>query len=679
MITYVDKSTAIAYRARFEKATQALVEAEAKEPGTGLTFTEAEDGSRVAENPISTIEQYFAALPKLLKLGTNDVHSEGRRYAMLPIGEDYFEIDANKRIITIPKAFSDNGIAVQGDQLAEVLYFKVDRYFDAKDLDDTDIYIQWINAEGIQGVSTPFVVDIMSEPNKMIFGWAIPNSVTKTQGQIQFAVRFYKWTDDTSKTTFSFSLATQTATVKVNPTLDFAIDIDNIEKLINTQADNELLINRIKTSKTTLTGQAQAGEPYYILDLTDVYDPNIKKHEDAYYVDLDENGEYKLLVQANSPDAGVITYDWSRVDLHDAKNNSQIDNVFEFIPTKDTTPQNKVYYIEDKDKSTDINKSYSIYDSTTGFPDDETVVVYEKIATCVAKSTGIYYATAANNVGNQNSTYTPSTQCIVPSPKVPIVGSLAEHVYVTEETPGVLTIEVDNQEENGTKNGLLTYVWSVNHHSPYAEDDGIADEFVELDAEDSRLSTDGKTLTINYAGLEDDAVKDVEGTYRVKVINTKNGESTIGVTEENAITECQVSYPAEAPVLVEPVVDENGRVSIDLSKHEAMTVSVDEAWSKRWNVKGNITYQWYLSSQDGDIEYEGITGIYEAAASELKTLKRQIEDGEVTLEKSDDILITDATESTFVPPTGGMYYCVVSNAKNDTSAESVSKIFVVAG
>ena len=70
---------------------------------------------------ITTLEEYFSWLRNL---GNID-----RKYTVLPLDEDHFEINADTRAISIPASFKKNGVAVQGDDLAEVLYFRVDRYY----------------------------------------------------------------------------------------------------------------------------------------------------------------------------------------------------------------------------------------------------------------------------------------------------------------------------------------------------------------------------------------------------------------------------------------------------------------------------------------------------------------------------------------------------------------------
>ena len=82
---------------------------------------------------ITTLEEYFSWISNLGRIN--------RKYTILPLDEDHFEINANTRAINIPASFKKNGVAVQGDDLAEILYFKIDRYFDYMDLNNCDIYI----------------------------------------------------------------------------------------------------------------------------------------------------------------------------------------------------------------------------------------------------------------------------------------------------------------------------------------------------------------------------------------------------------------------------------------------------------------------------------------------------------------------------------------------------------
>jgi hypothetical protein len=141
MITYVNSSNAEKYSVLFSAATQSLLAAGKLQPMKQNGQPVKDDtGLTIAEDPITTVEQYFSYLPDLIALGASDkvydaLRAEGRRYTMLPLDEAAFTVDANTRAITVPPEFLANGVGVQGDKYAEILYFVVDRFFDISDLD----------------------------------------------------------------------------------------------------------------------------------------------------------------------------------------------------------------------------------------------------------------------------------------------------------------------------------------------------------------------------------------------------------------------------------------------------------------------------------------------------------------------------------------------------------------
>ena len=127
MITYVNDASLSAYSKLFETATKDLKEKNVVDS----SFTR-----------IESLSEYFEYIKDLAKIDPI--------YTRLPLDEEVFEIDANTRAITVPKSFQNNGISVQGDVMSEILYFKINRFYDATDLaqDDMKIYIQWQNADG---------------------------------------------------------------------------------------------------------------------------------------------------------------------------------------------------------------------------------------------------------------------------------------------------------------------------------------------------------------------------------------------------------------------------------------------------------------------------------------------------------------------------------------------------
>ena len=243
MITKVTKENKALYNAWFEKARN--------------------DSQNDA---ITSLDAYFAVITQLANIDPI--------FTVLPLDKPTFDINANSRAIKVPEEYKKNGISVQGDEIAEIIYFSVDRYFDSVDLYDEDIRIaiQWEGAShdrvnGLQGVSSEHIRDITTRKaeDKMIFGWALNSDITKYPGTIKFAVRFYKLqTGDDGQPEITFSLSTLTQSATINPALDFTIKQGNFDaKVYN---DSAKIKNRLKNSVTPSELDI-ALPPYFLLNL----------------------------------------------------------------------------------------------------------------------------------------------------------------------------------------------------------------------------------------------------------------------------------------------------------------------------------------------------------------------------------------------------------------------------
>ena len=71
---------------------------------------------------VDNIESFFGKIEEIAQLD--------KKFLRLPLDEPIFEINANTRSINVPTDFKSNGLSVQGDHLAETVFFSVDRYFD---------------------------------------------------------------------------------------------------------------------------------------------------------------------------------------------------------------------------------------------------------------------------------------------------------------------------------------------------------------------------------------------------------------------------------------------------------------------------------------------------------------------------------------------------------------------
>jgi hypothetical protein len=124
----ITKNHPSAYADLFAKATEAL-----RAHGSTDAFKNA---------TIVNIDDYFACLAELARIENDpNIKNIDPIFTILPATEQTFDIDANKRTISIPENFAKYGVGVQGDEIAEILYFSIDRYFDAMDLAEMDIIV----------------------------------------------------------------------------------------------------------------------------------------------------------------------------------------------------------------------------------------------------------------------------------------------------------------------------------------------------------------------------------------------------------------------------------------------------------------------------------------------------------------------------------------------------------
>lgn len=129
-------------------------------------------------------------------------------YYTIPADEPIYKIDLEKREIEAPEFLS-----VLEDHNAEVIWFKVDRFFDDVDLYGTTCWIQYINAlkEEYVAITIPKVIED-NDHSVLYIPWPINNAVAKAAGNVNFSFQFYKMGEDKK---IYFSLHTKPATSKI--------------------------------------------------------------------------------------------------------------------------------------------------------------------------------------------------------------------------------------------------------------------------------------------------------------------------------------------------------------------------------------------------------------------------------------------------------------------------------
>ena len=574
---------------------------------------------------ISDIDDYFMELENIKQyvVGANGDISNPENdpyFLILPQDDEpLFDINANTRKIDVPTDFVRNGIAVQGDELAEIVYFSIDRYFDTTDLYEKDILIQWEaplkpgQMEPKKGLSVTVNKSLALMPGKVVFGWPITNDITETAGNVKFAVRFYDRIEDpvTKKEMLAYSWSTLTATAKINTALDFQIaDSEAITALIVDK--NKLIYDNLRNSSAEGV-DIEATAPTFVvaafspaqtstIDGKPVYDlsANLKFSGRASFTEDDEVEGF-----------GTLSYRWLRKVQKkptDKLQETDIEDIPEYVKLDQSKITQKLHYDSYYYKPGDKYIPY-----LGQIPAD--FDIYQRYATCFPTAAGEYYLIANNNAGRGNNKQAITTNFW----KVPFAAE-PQFVYPMIEIPGV--------NEDGEP--ITEMVQSRNIIMRQADENGVA--FADLDMAVS--VADNGTLThqwyysatpienpssLNEANKLPEEInvslKNVkqEGYYYLFASNFKNEDTTNAYSDS-----IRVTLPAQKIAISAYLVDGvptvvDGTFIMIHSNGVAKNIGVQVA-SEGIPTDG-ISYQWY------EIQAASVNKIDGAISSTYTTAK----------------------------------------------------------
>lgn len=268
------------------------------------------------EPKVEDLVTYFQALALLQDKGTPPA-----KFYRIPLEEPAFEVDMSTRLVSVPPAFAVNGLGVQGDTMAEIVWFKIVRWFDVMDLSAPEqCVVQWRNSNNLKVKTghSPAIFRIQTE-DEIYFGWVITAEMTEQSGVLEFAPRFY--TEKDGK--LQYSIATQKASCPIHATLNLdalqaSID-EQLENLIITRPIFSNVINSLDGAAPSITTNLVAGSYDLVID---------EKYADD---DLYKNGVLELKVAAASPNKGTIEYRWYRGKEQQKDKNGLLDTDDTFI------------------------------------------------------------------------------------------------------------------------------------------------------------------------------------------------------------------------------------------------------------------------------------------------------------------------------------------------------------
>lgn len=330
MITQVNEKNAVKYRKLFDKASELL--------GTQPLYDESgeevkdKDGNIILDpddvNYIADLYEYFIAFPAILEAAAlKDQSPEAvpgdnqywqKYFTILPLDEPVFEVDANTRKINVPSQFKTVG--VEGDNTAEIVFFLIDRFFDAMDFGSKEILaaIEWQRVSGsnpVEDIDKAYIKELTLYNNKVLIGWIINKEITEEAGNIEFALRLFTQAPDGS-TDYSFS--TEPAKITIAKTLNFYPESE-------TELDDEpvaQVLSRIAstTSPDNLWGDDNLLAPsfgeYNIGNLVDVegnpivYAYTKESSSGEFYADLNPDTFTAKVIATSNNATGNISYQW---------------------------------------------------------------------------------------------------------------------------------------------------------------------------------------------------------------------------------------------------------------------------------------------------------------------------------------------------------------------------------
>ena len=594
MITKVTEKNSKKYRKLFDEASELLgckkVVAQDKdgkplidEDGNEILVLDKTDG-----NYISDLYEYFIAFPLIIaaakELGKDEKENPSgdpdywtKYYTILPLDEPVFEVNADTRKIEIPSEFKTIGMA--GDNAAEIVFFLIDRFFDAMDFGAKEVIaaIEWQRTTGSNPVGDSdkaYIKELTLYDNKVLIGWVIDKEITAEPGTIEFALKLYTLKNDSDKE-IAYSFNTQPAKVTIGKTLNFHpetsgdLDDEPIASVINR------IINT--TSPDNLWGDNTLIPPTFITNIGSFVNSNDPNNIVYAYTKNSPSGEYYADL---NPDTFVATVK--------AESNNSTDNInYQWYKYDEST---NIWRKDGAEapEMTDINN-----------PENSGGGNVKELT-----ETGIYKCVAIDNVRGYRRSLKDSEILYILQPEKPVVKA-----YENENTKYYSVILNGESASLDVKPGL-----SDNKFITYQYDEGEKTEISYIWKKANSL-TEPKQLIDNIITKDYEVTE--EGFYFGSAKTTRNKKSK----ESNEATTYRVTKSLVAPG------EDNYRLDEDFSGSGSLMGKLGETIKiiiENYDYD-TLEYQWYITNdlltvplQYNLVETEGGSGVAIGGVIEFK-------------------------------------------------------------
>lgn len=550
----IEIETYDAFKQWIDKAIELGAPRELRRPMYKIIFDQLNEDN-VLSTTVTDLVTYYSHLDEIEdKYGPEFLR-------LLPVEEDYFYIDLNTRTITKPKALTDNKwiVGVKEDHLAELLWFKVDRFIDGQDLaicfpmenaekQQGQTYVQWKNSKE-QGLDT--VRHVQIEEDVIYFAWYLrahkSSDITNystyssgplsASGKLTFSILFeYRMSGDAKKPDRSspvlFSLNTNTVTCDVLSNLTETLPSNTIWEVEDT---SDIEYTRPRFSE--VFNNTKGAKANISTDLPLVQDLTEQAEDGSLYEDL--------VIEASPVNSDKpLTYRWYR-------------NAIE-IPVVD----------EEGNSTTSKN----------------TIRVTEP---------GIYEVFVYNEWAEGKKRKTESNPCVVPGPSefeiitnTPSQKAKKADGNTQLSVTATVPLNGDFYDPRYDPKGSFVCTWVKRDPNT-----GVETEVTSTAGPVLTQENNSTTFTYTPAVANNDTADDGVGEYYVKIVNKHNNAISAVLSTENekiivkAIPDADI-FANVKPELTHDEINNELRVTIPSSqlKHQ-----------------NDLYYRWYHPNKSGDI------------------------------------------------------------------------------